>query len=199
MVFLIPAIIILQYVLSKQLHIRKTVWVFIFAVYCMAVFSVVGIPTVYTLRVDLSLNVIPLADIVHNPPAYIINTVLNIILFLPMGLLLPAIWPEYRTMKKTVFWGFAVSVTIELLQLLTFRLTDIDDVITNTLGTLLGYSVYKMVSAKIPHSSSNAGNMKQEPVLIFISILLITFFLKPVVSNAVWDIVLSSSFWESIK
>ena len=119
-----------------------------------------------------------------------------------MGFLLPAIWKEYRPIKKTIFMGLLVSVIIELLQIFTFRLTDIDDLITNTLGTFLGYYCGKMFSFKLPFkTSANDENIstKCEPVIILIIIFLIAFFLKPLVSNEIWDVVLSSSLWESIK
>ena len=202
MVFIIPAIIILQYALFKQCSYGKIFMVFIFAFYSMAVFSAVGIPTAYTLRVDLSFNLIPLIDIFSSPAEYIKNTILNILLFIPMGFLLPAIWKEYRPIKKTVLMGLLVSVIIELLQIFTFRLTDIDDLITNTLGTLLGYYCGKMFSFKLPFKMTTNDekiSTKCEPIIILITIFLITFFLKPLVSNKIWDIVLSSPLWERIK
>ena len=119
-----------------------------------------------------------------------------------MGFLLPAIWKEYRPIKKTVLMGLLVSVIIELLQIFTFRLTDIDDLITNTLGTFLGYYCGKILSFKLPFKMSANDekiSTKCEPIIILITIFLIAFFLKPLVSNKIWDIVLSSPLWERIK
>ena len=154
------------------------------------------------LRVDLSFNLIPLIDIFASPVEYITNTILNILLFIPMGFLLPAIWKAYRPIKKTVLMGLLISVIIELLQIFTFRLTDIDDLITNTLGTFLGYYCGKMFSFKLPFKmSTNDENIstKYELMIILVTIFLIAFFLKPLVSNEIWDIVLSSPLWEKIK
>lgn len=201
-VFIIPALIILHYALFKKHSLSKMFMVFIFAFYSMAVFSVTGIPTVYACRVDFAFNLIPLIDIFNSPAEYIKNTILNIILFMPMGVLLPAIWKEYRSIKKTVFMGMAVSIIIELLQIFTFRLTDIDDLITNTLGTFWGYCCGKMFLFKLPLKiAGNAENVssKYEPIIILITVVLIAFFLKPLVSNKMWDILLSSPLWESIK
>ena len=202
MVFMIPAIIILQYAIFKQRSFGKIFMVFIFAFYSMAVFSAVGTPTIYTLRVNPSFNFIPLLDIVNSPAAYIKNTILNILLFMPMGFLLPAVWREYRPIKKTVLMGLLLSVVIELLQIFTFRLTDIDDLITNTLGTFLGYYCGKMFSFKLPLKmpvNDENASTKWEPVIILITVFLIAFFLKPLVSNKIWDIILSGPLWESIK
>ncbi|MCI8750270.1 MAG: VanZ family protein [Lachnospiraceae bacterium] len=202
LIFIIPAILILNHTLFKQNNLNKVIMVFVFAFYCMAVFSITGISSYNTIRIDFSFNLIPLADIINNPAGYIINTILNIILFMPMGFLVPSIWTEYHSLKKTIFMGFAVSVIIEILQIFTFRLTDIDDLITNTFGTFLGYYIGKLFSFKLPLKiSGNFENtfIKYEPVIILIIVLLVKFFLKPLLSDTIWDIVLSGQLWESIK
>ena len=202
MVFLIPVIIILQYILFKQHSFYQFVMVLITAVYFMAMYTVTGLPTAYTLRFDFSLNLIPLIDIMNSPAEYMKNTILNILLFMPLGFLLPVIWSEYRNAKKMALTGLAVSVLIEILQIFTFRFTDIDDLITNTLGTVLGYGIAKMISFKLPFKITEKEKtvpMKFGPVIIWGTVFLIGFFLKPLVSNAIWDAVLYSSWWESIK
>ncbi|MBD5507816.1 MAG: VanZ family protein [Lachnospiraceae bacterium] len=143
----------------------------------------------------------PLIDIVNSPLAYTKNTILNIILFVPLGFLVPVIWKNYRSLKTMFFMGFALSVSIELLQIFTFRLTDIDDLITNTAGAVIGYYIAKRCSFKLPLQFSNHKEdlMRYEPVIILVVMILIAAFLKPIVSNGMWDIVLSSSWWEKIK
>ncbi len=167
----------------------------------MAVFSAVGIPTVGTFKVDFGVNLIPLIDIINSPLEYIKNTILNIILFVPMGFLVPAIWKNYRSIKTMFFMGLALSVSIEILQIFTFRLTDIDDLITNTAGTIIGYDISKRFSFKLPLKSADNKEylIRYEPVIILAVMLLIGVFLKPIVSNSIWDFVLSSSWWEKIK
>ncbi len=200
-VFILPAVLLLQPVYKRQ-NMAKFFMVLIFACYSMAVFSLVGVPTITTLRVDFSFNLIPLIDIFNSPVEYIKNTILNVLLFMPMGFLLPVIWKNYRSIKKTVFTGLAVSIMIELLQIFTFRLTDIDDLITNTFGTFLGYECGKRFSFRLPwkmQRNHKNTSVKYEPVVILAAVLLIAFFLKPLVSNAVWTVVLSSPLWESMK
>ena len=50
-----------------------------------------------------------------------------------------------RNPFKVAFTGFLLSVFIEFAQVPTNRLVDVDDVMMNTLGTMLGYLVWKTV------------------------------------------------------
>ena len=199
-IFVIPAIIILRYAVLKQHDFNQLIAIFLFALYLTAVFSVVGIPTVGEFKVNFSFNFIPLIDIVNSPLEYIKNTILNIILFIPLGFLVPAIWKDYRSIKIMFFMGLAVSISIEILQIFTFRLTDIDDLITNTTGTVIGYSISKRFAFQLPFKiDDNKENLIQyEPFIILIVVLFIGIFMKPIVSNGIWDIVLSSPWRETL-
>jgi glycopeptide antibiotics resistance protein len=70
---------------------------------------------------------------------------------MPLGFLTPILWKKFRHYKNVALLGLAVSITIELLQLLESfvggwgRITDIDDVICNVLGTILGYLIYVLI------------------------------------------------------
>lgn len=67
----------------------------------------------------------------------------NVVLFMPLGFLVPFVWKYFRGIFRTVLIGFTVSVLIEITQLYTERgYCDIDDVILNTIGTFLGYIVF---------------------------------------------------------
>ena len=94
--------------------------------------------------------------------------------------------------------GLAVSLGIELLQLFTFRLTDIDDLITNTAGTVTGYEISRSFSFPFSLKSVDSKGIlvRCEPILILVVMLLISMFLKPMMSDGVWNIVLSGPWWE---
>lgn len=73
----------------------------------------------------------------------------NLLLLAPMGLLVPIAWRAARPFWRTVAWGVAVSVTIEVLQFLFgvlagefYRVVDVDDVILNVLGVVVGRMVF---------------------------------------------------------
>ncbi|MER5184456.1 VanZ family protein [Streptomyces sp. NPDC002896] len=79
------------------------------------------------------------------------TVVLNVILFVPFGLLLPLIAKGELSVKGVALRSLAVSLTIELTQLGMYILfsngrgTDVDDLIANTLGGVLGYLILRRV------------------------------------------------------
>jgi glycopeptide antibiotics resistance protein len=64
----------------------------------------------------------------------------NIVLFVPLGWLLPMTWPSLRSPLRIVAVGAACSAAIELSQLLVIvgRSPSVDDIILNILGALIG-------------------------------------------------------------
>ena len=72
------------------------------------------------------------------------NIILNILLFIPFGYLLPVHLPRLRWWQ-VILLGLAFSLTIELLQLITkLGYADVDDLINNTLGAAIGWLCYKL-------------------------------------------------------
>ncbi|MFD7614968.1 VanZ family protein [Streptomyces sp. NPDC059828] len=65
----------------------------------------------------------------------------NIVLGMPFGMLLPVLVPRARGLLRVVAVTALVMVLVELVQgaLITGRAFDIDDVVLNTTGALLGY------------------------------------------------------------
>lgn len=71
---------------------------------------------------------------------FLINFIGNITIFMPIGFFIPLLWDISN--KKVILIGFLSSLFIELSQLFLIRGTDVDDLILNTLGTILGLLVY---------------------------------------------------------
>lgn len=135
-------------------HQKSTVphlcWVFIFLYYIYLVFETTGIGTIWELGMypgmywPQEINLIPFRD-----GRISIGMLLNIIMFMPLGFLLPLIWKEYDNLPRTTITGFCFSVGIELCQLLNRRASDIDDLIMNTLGAIIGWGIWKGFSKLI--------------------------------------------------
>lgn len=77
---------------------------------------------------------------------FIINFLGNIIMFMPIGFLLSLLWKMKS--QKIILTGFLISFFIEFCQLFIARETDIDDLMLNTFGTILGLIIYKILSKK---------------------------------------------------
>ena len=93
------------------------------------------------------------------------NVLLNVAMFVPLGVLLPLMWRKLR--RWAIPAGFFVSLAIELAQLALGRgICDIDDLFCNTLGTMIGYFGVMLVL------SLGAGNRKHG--LVFGSLALIS-------------------------
>ena len=70
------------------------------------------------------------------------ENIMNVVVFIPVGLLLGIAFKQ-MTWWKALLIGCGISVTIESLQFLFKRgFSELDDVMHNTLGCLIGYGIY---------------------------------------------------------
>ena len=92
------------------------------------------------------LNLVPLVNILNYETLWEtrINVIGNVAMFVPIGVLFPAVYKKVlNTHCKALAAGAGFSLTIEILQLFFFeRMTDVDDLILNTLGYAIGYGLY---------------------------------------------------------
>ncbi|MBA2751266.1 MAG: VanZ family protein, partial [Actinobacteria bacterium] len=72
----------------------------------------------------------------------VVDTAFNVLLFVPFGALVLGLWPSWRWWA-VIGAGGALSVAIELSQrwFFTWRSEQLSDVITNILGTAIGWAV----------------------------------------------------------
>lgn len=180
-IVLIPVFLLLHLFYIKDL--KKSALYFVFGVYLAGAFSAVGLPDVKNLVIDFGVNVIPFIDMVSDFK----NAVLNVILFVPLGFLLPFIWEKFREFKYTLMFGFGMTAFIEILQIFTFRLTDINDLITNTLGTIAGYFIVHMIIEKT-NKFLPVGKTKDIFIISGV-VFCIMFTAVPFISSVFWNFV----------
>ncbi|MBQ2854229.1 MAG: VanZ family protein [Oscillospiraceae bacterium] len=76
----------------------------------------------------------------------VLNTVGNTAMFIPIGIIWPAVFKRLDSHKKVIAAGVGFSLCIEILQLpFLDRVTDIDDLILNSLGFLMGYGIFLLM------------------------------------------------------
>lgn len=85
------------------------------------------------------------------------NSFGNIILFVPFGVLFPAV-TDWKKMWRTVVAGVGFSLIIETVQLITSRgCFDFDDVLLNCLGTVIGFGLYNTALKLFTKNDLNAS------------------------------------------
>ena len=123
-------------------------WTYIMMIYIWLVISVTGIGSIWDIISkgglmatfqQANVSLIPFQS------DGIFTYCMNVIMLMPLGFLLPYIWKNFRNPLKVALTGFLFSVFIEFSQLPTNRLSDIDDLIMNTLGAVLGYVIWKLI------------------------------------------------------
>lgn len=146
---------------------NKRIWSILFALYCIAMLYLLfgrkeaphGIP--YVKQLMMRLNLIPFRTLrlqlrllsdVDRP--WLISHALtnlsgNIILFIPLGIFLPKLWPRLQKLWKVLLVTAGIIITVETMQILTLLgRCDIDDVILNCFGAAIGYGLYKWLWMK---------------------------------------------------
>lgn len=141
---------------------QNRIWTALFGLYCTLMLwllfdrpgFVEGIP--YWEQVESNLNLVPfrtlrlfsglLSD--HRPHlvrAAVINLFGNVIMFIPLGFLLPMVWENSRKLWKVLLTTAIVITAVEILQLFTLvGSCDIDDLILNLLGAAIGYGLFRL-------------------------------------------------------
>ena len=191
---LFPLLVLFQSVMASRIKANiKSLFPHALASYilCFAVlsiFSVTGIPNIHDLKIDININFVPFTDIFTNRGRF--QYIANIMLFIPLGFLLPMLWRKFENKYTTLISGLLLSIFIEVSQLFCYRATDIDDLIMNTAGTILGYFLFMWVKRIIPKISvfSNEGKnyWNAEPYFYFITAFLVMFFIQPFISSWLW-------------
>lgn len=71
------------------------------------------------------------------------NLIGNVIAFMPFGIFLPSIWKSCRNVFICAGYGLTFVLGIELFQMFSgFGVFDVDDIILNCAGIMIGYVLY---------------------------------------------------------
>lgn len=153
---------------------------------CIVLTNVVGIPTISEFNrltklglawFNPNISFIPFVDGIG------LEFILNIICFMPLGFLCPFISKSYVQLKNAALIGLGLSLVIEFSQLFTlYRATDINDLIANVLGTILGCCCFKFIagignrkSGSKQSLSLSCNSTRVLPVLITVCAFVIVF------------------------
>lgn len=79
---------------------------------------------------------------------------LNVLLFMPLGVLLPLLCLWWARLHRVAAAGLFLSLLIEVSQLLNNRSTDVDDLLMNTLGAVLGFMLFRVIYRRCAQDST---------------------------------------------
>lgn len=139
--------------IKKELKVTKYLSVFMLAAYLLLLIYLTFFSHYFGRgeRLFRSLNLVPFRTILFyfNPNMSFINSATNlagnVLAFLPMGFLLPLTFKKMRYFRKVLLVSFLATLTIETGQyLLIVGSCDIDDVILNLAGGVIGFISFKL-------------------------------------------------------
>lgn len=143
----VPLALIFVFGFDRPRAKRRWFWMVLLTVYLSVLYVVIGVPDWRYITWDPTVNLVPFQDFT---PENLRGMALNAAMFAPLGFLLPAYFDRYRSFVPTLDAGILTSLTVELIQLFTFRATDADDLIMNTLGVIVGFLLSKLILGHRP-------------------------------------------------
>ena len=148
-IFMIPVFVLYflwQKKTGREQHLLHTAAVFVFGYYLFGLLTVTGIGFTSTMRFHPNISWTPFVGMITGP----VDTILNVILFVPFGFFLPLLYKKYRNMKTVALTGFLFSLAVEFVQLFDWGSSDVNDLMTNTAGVCVGFLVYCLLSRILP-------------------------------------------------
>jgi len=92
------------------------------------------------------------------------NILGNVIIFIPIGILLPMIYTRYRKLSNILKISLALTFFIEFIQFFIGRSVDIDDLMLNVVGSVLGFVIWKYyLRYKFPDRKVNNRRKRARP------------------------------------
>ena len=164
---------------NKKFCLHKEVLSLIFIVYILCLYHVVTFQDVnYGIN-----NFIPFKEIFRYPIGssnFIKNVIGNITLFIPFGFF-SSYYLKNKKMLTPFILSLITSLTIESVQFYIGRVFDIDDIILNTLGGIIGflcYIAFDAISIRLPKFMKSDAFLNLLIILVVILIIAYSFNLN---------------------
>lgn len=162
---------------KKKFEIYKEIIDLVFIAYIILLFSLVT-------ATDFSSygnNFIPFREMFRysvTSKLFYRNVIGNMVLFIPFGYFVNY-YCKTKKISYSLILSIIISVTIEIIQLMLGRCFDIDDIILNVFGGLVGYLIY-LISETIFSKKSERikNNLLLNLIFVIIIIILLTIILS---------------------
>ena len=194
---LTPCVILVILLILQKTYFhdfKKTLLYIFFSFYLLLVFRLTGLPDSLHMHFNPRVQLIPFIGMKEDA----LNCILNVFFFIPFGFFLPALWRQFFSFRNTMITAFLFTLFIELTQLFCSRLTDVNDIITNTFGALIGFCILRIFTKAFPKLFRYEFR-RRECVLIFGLTFAMAFFLDPVIYNFLKDFQKIPSYYASLE
>lgn len=140
--------------LRKRMSLMRQAAYFLFAVCILVILSATVLDGIIMNRMDgkgiitenPTLNMVLFHSFTENwlmgERKKITQIIANVLMFVPLGFIFPIAFPKIRRLWKTTIGMALFSFLIEFIQYFIGRCADIDDLVLNILGGVLGYIVF---------------------------------------------------------
>ncbi len=169
---------------KQNLVIYKELMNLIFLVYIFILFTFLSKADLNTVQ---GINLLPFQEITrytYGTEHFFYNVIGNIIIFVPMGFYL-GYYANARKLGAAIFSVFIISSTVEIIQYFIGRAFDIDDIILNLAGTIIGYIIYMLfckIKSILPNFMQKDGLYNAICIIIVIVLMLCFFNVLGVIS-----------------
>lgn len=133
-------------------------------------------------------NLIPFTEILRykiGSEMFIYNVIGNILIFIPFGLI-AANYLKPRTIFPVFIISTIVSTTVEFVQRYIGRSFDVDDIILNVIGAIIGYLIYIALTAVKKHLPKVFQSITLYNIICFILIVVFILYLLSVLGVLVF-------------
>ena len=171
----------LIYLIKNKIHFTmyKELFLLTFIIYILCLFQIVTVGDTVSWSTN---NFVPFKEIMRydfGSALFFKNIIGNILLFLPFGFFVSQILKSKDVILPLIII-IICSICIETVQLYIGRVFDVDDIILNIAGGVLGYFVYRIVcyvGSKIPRVFKSEIFLNIITLLLFIFIVYLLFVL----------------------
>ena len=164
---------------DKKIYIHKELLMFLFGIYIMCLFTVVTYQDVES----YGNNFTPFKEMFRytlGSNLFIKNVIGNMVMFMPYGFF-TGYFLKINKVSVVLLLSMLVSTSIEVIQGYIDRVFDIDDIILNVIGSIIGFLIYKLFNKIKDRLPKILRNTIFYSIIILILIVLFILYLMKII------------------
>jgi glycopeptide antibiotics resistance protein len=139
----------------KDNNVTNKLTTVLFIIYLIALFWILlfKLGVRFSYMANRSVNLIPFSEFfISNGKIDVGEIILNVVIFVPLGIYAGVLFKRWTFVTK-LFFSFLVSLLFEILQfILRIGAFDITDIITNTMGGIIGLMIFAAIEKVFSNS-----------------------------------------------